>query len=118
MNLTPTFNIKIMIYIIRDYDSVVETMIIEAVVETSINIEKKYKEFILEKAKERGIVINNHWLNIMNYPDYHSHLSIKEYDKASRGWSIFLKRNTLLKFVKSELNLTTIDFKDVINNYE
>ena len=32
-----------------------------------------------EKAHEINIVINPHWLNIMNWKDHNNHLSIEEY---------------------------------------
>jgi len=62
------------------------------------------------------IVINNYWLNIMNYEDHNTHLSKSQYNKKSKEWTKFLKQNTLKKFVKSELGLSTKEFETLSND--
>lgn len=106
-----------MIYIIEDYDSLIEIFYIVATIDTDINIEDEYKKFIYTEAEKRNIIINEYWYNMMNREDYHDNLSNSEYRKKEAEWIKFLKKNTLLVFVKNKLNLSTSKFKQVSNSY-
>ena len=64
------------------------------------DVEQRYIEFMKEKAREINIVINPHWLNIMNWKDHNNHLSIEEYrekratmgqNKDSGMWTIYFR---------------------------
>lgn len=63
------------------------------------DLEDQYREFVLKESLNRGIIINKHWLNIMNHEDHHKKMSEKEYDWAKRGWTIFLGKNNFDKFL-------------------
>ena len=52
----------------------------------------------------------------MNYEDHNTHLSKSQYNKKSKEWTKFLKQNTLKKFVKSELGLSTKEFETLSND--
>ena len=52
------------------------------------DVEQRYIEFMREKAHEINIVINPHWLNIMNWKDHNNHLSIEEYREKTKAWLI------------------------------
>lgn len=106
-----------MIYIIEDYDSLAGIYYIVAVIDTDIDIESEYKKFIHKEAEKRNIIINERWYNMMNREDYHENLSDSEYRKKEAEWIKFLKKNTLLSFVKNKLNLSTREFKQVLNSY-
>ena len=106
-----------MIYIIEDYDSFIDTSYIAAAVDTDIDIEDEYKKFIHKEAKMRNIIINDYWCNMMNHRDYHSNLTDLQYENKNKEWIKFLKKNTLLSFVKNKLNLSTSKFKQVSNSY-
>ena len=106
-----------MIYIISDYDSLTDASYIVATINTDIDIEGEYKKFIHKEAEERNIIINEYWYNMMNREDYHDNLSDSEYRKKEAEWIKFLKKNTLLTFVKNKLNLSTNEYKQVSNSY-
>ena len=109
-------NKQTMIYIIREYDDNCESYTIIGVIETDLKINKLYRNFVQEKAKEMDIVINKHWLNIANHKDHNTHLTKSEYNRKSKEWTKFLKQNTLLKFAKSELGLSTKVFHTLSND--
>lgn len=106
-----------MIYIIKNYDSLIETSYIAAIIDTDVNIVDEYKKFIRKEAKKRNIIINDYWCNMMNHRDYHSNLTDLQYENKNKEWIKFLKKNTLLSFVKNKLNLSTSKFKQVSNSY-
>lgn len=106
-----------MIYIISDYDPFPETSYIAAVIDTDVDIEGEYKKFIHKEAENREIVINKHWYNMMNHEDYHVNLTDLQYKNKNKMWIKFLKKNTLLTFVKNKLNLPTNEYKQVFNSY-
>ena len=106
-----------MIYIIKDYDSLIETSYIAAVIDTDVNIVVEYKKFIHTEAKKRNIIINDYWCNMMNHRDYHSNLTDLQYENKNKEWIKFLEENTLSTFVKNKLNLSTSEFKQVLNSY-
>ncbi len=105
-----------MIYIIKQYDNVSEGSCIIAVIETDLDIKNIYNEFVYAKAKEMDIVINRHWLNIMNHEDHNTHLTKSEYKKKRKEWEKFLKQNTFLNFAKSELRIIPKEFKTIYNS--
>lgn len=63
------------------------------------NVEEKYIEFMHEKAKEINVVINPHWLNIMNWQDHNSHLSIGEYGNKEKQWNKIKRQWNIDKFI-------------------
>jgi hypothetical protein len=105
-----------MVYIIREYDDNCESYTIIGVIETDLKINKLYSDFVQEKAKEMDIVINPDWLNIANHQDHNTHLTKSQYNKKDKDWTKFLKQNTLLMFVKSELGLSTKVFDTLSND--
>jgi hypothetical protein len=105
-----------MIHIIREYDDACETHSIIAVVETDLDLENLYKDFIYAKAKEMDIVINSFWFNIMDYNMHKTYLTVSQYNKKKSKWANILKKNTLLSFAKSELGLNTKEFITLNNS--
>ena len=69
-----------------------------------LDLEIKYKEFIKEEADNRNIVTNTHWLNIMNYEDWHTRLRKDEYKNKSKEWKKFLKEWTFERFLDVKTN--------------
>jgi len=67
------------------------------------NVEEKYIEFMHEKAKEINVIINPHWLNIMNWQDYNNHLSIGEYGNKEQQWSKIKRQWNIDKFISEIL---------------
>lgn len=63
------------------------------------NMEEKYIEFMLKKAKEINIIINPYWLNIMNWQDHNNHLSIGEYENKQKQWSKIKRQWNIDKFI-------------------
>ncbi len=106
-----------MIYVIIDCDPFTETSYIVATINTNIDIEGEYKKFIHKEAEERNIIINEHRYNMMNRENYHVNLTDSQYKNENKKWTRFLKKNTLLTFVKNKLNLPTNEYKQVLNSY-
>ena len=53
----------------------------------------------IEKAKEINVVINPHWLNIMNWQDHNNHLSIGEYGNKEKQWNKIKRQWNIDKFI-------------------
>jgi len=67
------------------------------------DVEQRYIEFMREKAREINIVINPHWLNIMNWKDHNNHLSIEEYREKERQWAKIRRQWNVDKFISEVL---------------
>ena len=67
------------------------------------NVEELYIEFMKEKAHEINIVINPHWLNIMNWKDHNNHLSIEEYREKEQQWAKIRRQWNVDKFISEVL---------------
>lgn len=67
------------------------------------NVEEQYIEFMNEKAKKINIIINPHWLNIMNWQDHNNHLNIDEYSIKEKQWDKIKKQWTIDKFISEIL---------------
>jgi hypothetical protein len=65
--------------------------------------EQRYIEFMKEKAHEINIVINPHWLNIMNWKDHNNHLSIEEYMEKEKQWAKIRRQWNVDKFISEVL---------------
>ena len=79
------------------------------------NVEELYKNFIMETSIEMNIVINKHWLNIMNYDNYHTHLTKTEYNNLSKKWKKILRLWNKDKFISEKLNGKKLEFKSLHN---
>jgi hypothetical protein len=75
---------------------------------------KEYLDFLLGEAETRGIVINPHWRNIMNYEDHHPSFSAEKYKKEAKSWKKFLKEHNIVWFIKEKLGGKEVKFKKVI----
>ena len=67
------------------------------------DVEQRYIEFMREKAHEINIVINPHWLNIMNRKDHNNHLSIEEYREKEQQWAKIRRQWNVDKFISEVL---------------
>lgn len=67
------------------------------------NVDEKYIQFMLEKAKEINVIINPHWLNIMNHKDHNSHLTEGEFKNKSQQWSKIRRQWNVDKFISEIL---------------
>ncbi len=67
------------------------------------DVEQRYIEFMREKAREINIVINPHWLNIMNWKDHNNHLSIEEYREKEQQWAKIRRQWNVDKFISEVL---------------
>lgn len=67
------------------------------------DVEQRYIEFMMERAHEINIVINPHWLNIMNWKDHNDHLSIEEYREKEQQWAKIRRQWNVDKFISEVL---------------
>lgn len=67
------------------------------------DVEQRYIEFMRERAREINIVINPHWLNIMNWKDHNDHLSIEEYREKEQQWAKIRRQWNVDKFISEVL---------------
>lgn len=104
-----------MIYITYTQDEFISGHSVKNVWETIIDdAEDSYKRFIAQNAKDRfHIVINPHWLNIMNYKDYHNLLEIDDYNKKRKEWNKFLKEYSFDKYLEEIVNAKKLEFRSV-----
>jgi hypothetical protein len=100
-----------MIYITNEYSEFLESTSIFNVWEVEQdNVEELYKEFMISKSLILNIVINEHWLNIMDYKNHHTHLGINDYKKVKKEWNKFLELYTIDKFILDELNGKKLEY--------
>jgi hypothetical protein len=78
------------------------------------NVEEKYIDFMLQKAKEINVVINPHWLNIMNWQDHNNHLSIGEYGNKEKQWQKIKRQWNVDKFISEKLKGVKENYKEVV----
>ena len=78
------------------------------------NVEEKYIEFMHEKAKEINVVINSHWLNIMNWKDHNNHLSIVEYRNKEKQWNKIRRQWNIDKFISEILKGKKEHYRSVV----
>jgi hypothetical protein len=89
-----------MIYILESSDSIYGSSRTVGVLEhEDENMQEKYAEYMQEIAKELGVEINSHWLNLMNHENWHPHLSLQEYKNLKKEWKKVLKSHTFKKFL-------------------
>lgn len=77
------------------------------------NVPQLYIDFIHEKAKEINIVINPHWLNLMNWQDHNNHLSIGEYGNKEKQWNKIRRQWNIDKFISEILHGRKQNFNEL-----
>lgn len=78
------------------------------------NVEERYIEFMHVKAKEIDVVINPHWLNLMNWQDHNNHLSIGEYGNKEKQWNKIKRQWNIDKFISEILKGTKEHYREVV----
>ena len=78
------------------------------------NVQEKYIEFMHEKAKEINVVINPHWLNIMNWQNYNNHLSIGEYSNKEKQWNKIKRQWNVDKFISEILKGRKQHYENIV----
>lgn len=66
------------------------------------DLEERYKQFLLENAKNKNIEINPHWYNLLDWQKFNSHLTETEYKHELKEWNRFLKTWSFDTFVRSK----------------
>jgi len=75
------------------------------------NAEELYLKFMIDKSIEMNIIVNPHWLNIMDYTKCNSHLTKNDYNILSKKWKKFLHSWNLDRYIFEKLHGTKLDFK-------
>lgn len=89
-----------MIYI--TYKSDLDNSYIKNVWESQyVDLQSSYKAFLKKHSIKMGIIINEHWTNIMSQ-DVNNHLTKEEYKRKSKEWKRFIKEWTFDKFIEVE----------------
>lgn len=78
------------------------------------NVEERYIDFMRVKAKEIDVVINPHWLNLMNWQDHNNHLSIGEYGNKEKQWNKIKRQWNIDKFISEILKGTKENYREVV----
>lgn len=101
-----------MLYIITEYDELFDSTTNKTIfdVDDDIDVQVCYSNFLAEKAKIEGIIINQHWHNIMNHEDYHKNLTEKEYKSKKNIWNNFIKHWTIERYIKEVLKGRKLKF--------
>lgn len=104
----------IMIYITYRRSVFDDASVIHAVWDVKYeDVTKMYIAFMQKKAETRNIVINPHWLNIMNHKDHNSFLTEAEYKDKSKEWKKELKQMNINKFISEILKGKKLKFEDI-----
>ena len=77
------------------------------------DVPKLYIDFMQKKAEKKNIVINPHWLNIMNHKDHNSFLTETEYKDKSKEWKKELKQMNINKFISEILKGKKLKFENI-----
>jgi hypothetical protein len=80
----------------------------------SKNVEEDYISFMHEKAKEINVIINPHWLTIMNWQNHHNHLSIGEYGNKVKQWKKIKRQWNIDKYISEVLKGTKEHYREVV----
>ena len=78
------------------------------------NVQEKYIEFMHEKAKEINVVINPHWLDIMNWQDHNNHLSIGEYGNKEKQWNKIKRQWNVDRFISEILKGRKLQYESIV----
>lgn len=101
-----------MIYLVEKYCDMAEHFIVDSVWEISSDkVEQDYQSFMRGEATGFNIVINPHYLNIMNHKDHHPKLSAKEYKAAEKSWNKHLKKWPIERYIKEILGGVELKFE-------
>ena len=106
-------NYNDMIYITQEYDDSLERSHINNVyVLDDEDANLKYKEFLLDKSKNKfKIVINEHWFNIMDYQLFHKELTKEKYNLVEKKWDKFLLKHNFDYFISKILKAEKLEYK-------
>lgn len=78
------------------------------------DVESAYKDFMIKSSEEMNIVINPHWLNVMNHDIHNSHLDEEEFKTLVKKWEGFLRDWSIEKFIEKKLDGVKIEYKTLI----
>ena len=78
------------------------------------NVQEKYIEFMHEKAKEINVVINPHWLDIMNWQDHNNHLSIGEYGNKEKQWNKIKRKWNVDRYISEILKGRKLNYESIV----
>lgn len=104
-----------MIYIVKWNDRITKTTYTNSVweVKGDVDVEQSYSNFLAAKAEELGIVINEHWHNIMNRENHHPHLTEEEYETKVKQWKKVLRRHNIESYLGNVLRARKVEFKEI-----
>ena len=68
-----------------------------------------YKNWLIQEASLKQLVINPHWMCLMNREDHNTHLSEEEWKKADKDWDRFLKKHNIRWFIDNRLKGKKVD---------
>lgn len=94
--------------VISDYRMVANVWEVDA-----NDVEEQYVRFMKNKADEINVVINGHWLNIMNMVNHHPNLTEREYKSKEIQWDKIRDKWTIDKFIEEKLNGNRLDFNEI-----
>lgn len=77
------------------------------------NLKEDYKNYMIKKAKDLNIIINEHWLNMMNHNN-NEHLTKEEFKKKNKQWSKILKDWTFEKYISYYNLAKKVEFIEII----
>ena len=91
-----------MIYLVREHNDFMEHKVVTSVWDVDHqDAERAYKEYMLGEAEEINLVINPHWLNVMDYINNNSHLDFDDYLAKKSFFQKFRERNPIDKFLEN-----------------
>ena len=98
-----------MIYIVKWEDNITNVFDINL---SSEELESKYKDFLLEKAKKLELIVNPYWLNVMDYDLYHQDMDYDKYIKNNKSWEKYLRKWTISYFIVRFDYGVSLEFKE------
>jgi len=103
-----------MIYITQIHDKQWDMVEVSNVWECDkANIKDLYMKFLLSEANSKNIVINEHRFNIMNFENWHKHLTKAVYKQKEKEWNKFLKSNNVDWFIEVKLLGKKVSYQEL-----
>lgn len=100
-----------MLYIIQKYCYMSGHNVFDSAYEVeSKNAYDEYKMFMLKKASELNIVVNQHWLNIMCYKPNNEHLTKQDYNRKQKQWKKIKKEFSFENFIINNLDGVKVEY--------
>lgn len=103
-----------MIFLLHSYCEFTEHYSDHSVWDVDVDdVKELYLDFMLSEALSFNLVVNSHYLNVMDFEKLNSHLTLEEFNKKSKEWRKYLRKYNIQWFIKEKLVGVQLEYKKV-----